>query len=158
MEFDQKRGQKHVHPVEAFGQVVVKAKREVLIFVAKDVDEVVDDGVLREVNLAELFDVDELVSWPRVGRKLYESLPQLPDILDRQQARLDYRVVLLLPAHDLHRLRVKLLRFYQRLSAHHALGQSGFRPQNLPLDLIGNLPTYVVILAASRQLAQLFPR
>ena len=57
-----------MHSVVALGQVVIEPERQVLIAVAEDVDKVLNDGVLREVDLAQFFDIDELLGGPRVSR------------------------------------------------------------------------------------------
>ena len=71
-----------MNAIEAVGQDVVEAERQILAPIAKDVLKVVNNRVLGQIDIDQVLRFDDLVGWLGVGGELDECLSQRANRFD----------------------------------------------------------------------------
>ena len=71
-----------MNAIEAVGQDVVEAERQILAPIAKDVLKVVNNRVLGQIDIDQVLRFDDLVGWLGVCGKLDECLSQRANRFD----------------------------------------------------------------------------
>ena len=71
-----------MNAIEAVGQDVVEAERQILVPIAKDVLKVVNNRVLGQIDIDQVLRFDDLVSWLGVCWELDECLSQRANRFD----------------------------------------------------------------------------
>lgn len=132
-----------MHATESVGEQIVETERQCLIPVTEYLVKVVDDRVLIQVYIAQVFNLCQLGNWPRVRRKFYERPAYGQHVWNRKES--NYIMILFLPSYIILDSETELCR-----NEALAFQTSSCNSMQLPFFLLFKLFGYFVIASNRR--------